>query len=114
MPSKLFDLSDKTCLVTGSARGLGNALAEGLAEAGATVVLNSLNPERLSSAATVLRQKGYIVHELPFDVTEEEAVQTAFARLDQSGITVDILASAASDYVSGQLIFVDGGLMAVL
>jgi NAD(P)-dependent dehydrogenase (short-subunit alcohol dehydrogenase family) len=51
MPSKLFDLSDRTCLVTGSARGLGNALAEGLAEAGATVVLNSLNPERLSSAA---------------------------------------------------------------
>ena len=95
MPSKLFDLSDRTCLVTGSARGLGNALAEGLAEAGATVVLNSLNPERLSSAAAVLRQKGYTVHELPFDVTEEEAVQNAFVRLDEGGITVDILVNNA-------------------
>jgi gluconate 5-dehydrogenase len=99
MSSKLFDLSDRTCLVTGSARGLGNALAEGLAEAGATIVLNSLNPERLSSAAAVLRQKGYTVHELPFDVTEEEAVQNAFARLDEGGITVDILVLSSTRHL---------------
>jgi gluconate 5-dehydrogenase len=41
MSSKLFDLSGRTGLVTGSARGLGNALAEGLAEAGGTIVLIS-------------------------------------------------------------------------
>jgi NAD(P)-dependent dehydrogenase (short-subunit alcohol dehydrogenase family) len=45
MPSKLFDLSDRTCLVTGSARGLGNALAAGLAEAGATVVVTEMTTE---------------------------------------------------------------------
>jgi gluconate 5-dehydrogenase len=95
MPSKLFDLSDRTCLVTGSARGLGNALAEGLAEAGATVVLNSLNAARLSLAASALRQKGYTVHELPFDVTDEEAVQNAFARLDEGGLSIDVLVNNA-------------------
>jgi gluconate 5-dehydrogenase len=91
----LIDLSGRTGLVTGSARGLGNALAEGLAEAGATIVLNGLNTARLSSAAAALRQKGYTVHEAPFDVTDEEAVQNAFARLDELGISVDILVNNA-------------------
>jgi gluconate 5-dehydrogenase len=91
----LIDLSGRTGLVTGSARGLGNALAEGLAEAGATIVLNGLNTARLSSAAAALRQKGYTVHGAPFDVTDEEAVQNAFARLDELGISVDILVNNA-------------------
>ena len=95
MSSKLFDLSGRTALVTGSARGLGNALAEGLAEAGATIVLNSLKTARLSLAAAALRQKGYTIHESPFDVTDEEAVQSAFARLDKVGISVDILVNNA-------------------
>jgi gluconate 5-dehydrogenase len=95
MSSQLFDLSGRTGLVTGSARGLGNALAEGLAEAGATIVLNSPNAARLSSAAATLRQKGYTIHEAPFDVTDEEAVQNAFTRLDAAGIAVDILVNNA-------------------
>ncbi|MFB8372127.1 SDR family NAD(P)-dependent oxidoreductase, partial [Pseudarthrobacter sp. NPDC055928] len=41
--SGLFDLSGRVGLVTGSSRGIGNALARALADAGATVVLNGIN-----------------------------------------------------------------------
>ncbi len=94
MASKLFDLSGRTSLVTGSSRGLGNALAEGLAAAGATLVLNGRDFE-LSTAAATLREKGHTVYEALFDVTDEEAVQNAFAQLDDAGIAVDILVNNA-------------------
>jgi gluconate 5-dehydrogenase len=54
MSSKLFDLSGRTALITGSTRGLGNALAQGLAEAGAAIVMNGRHPGRLSTAAAAL------------------------------------------------------------
>ena len=48
--SALFDLTGRTALVTGSSRGIGNALARALADAGATVVLNGITPDRLKAA----------------------------------------------------------------
>ena len=51
----LFDLAGRTALVTGSSRGLGRAMAEGLADAGAAIVLNGANADRLAAAATDLR-----------------------------------------------------------
>lgn len=95
MSAKLFDLSGRTALVTGSGRGLGNSYAEGLAEAGAAIVLNDLNPVQLAAAAAVLRGKGHIVYEAPFDVTDETAVKNAFAKLDAEGVAVDILINNA-------------------
>jgi gluconate 5-dehydrogenase len=95
MSSKLFDLSGRTALITGSTRGLGNALAQGLAEAGAAVVVNGRDAVQLSTAATAFRAKGYAVHEALFDVTDEKAVQDAFARLDEANIEVDILVNNA-------------------
>ena len=52
----LFDLSGRTALVTGSSRGLGRAMAEGLAEAGAALVLNGADAGRLAEAAGALRR----------------------------------------------------------
>lgn len=95
MPAKLFDLAGQTALVTGSSRGLGRAMAEGLAAAGAAVVLNGADPGRLATAAGELRGAGWTVHEAPFDVTNEAAVATAFERLDGQGIAVDILVNNA-------------------
>ena len=95
MSANLFDLTGRTALVTGSARGLGNGFAEGLAEAGAAVVVNGLDAARLAAAAGVLRGKGHTVYEAAFDVTSETAVQEAFAKLDAAGITVDILVNNA-------------------
>ena len=56
--SNLFDLTGRTALVTGSSRGLGLAIAEGLADAGAAVVLNGSDAGRLAAAAATLREQG--------------------------------------------------------
>ncbi len=95
MPSSLFDLTGHTALVTGSSRGLGRAMAEGLAAAGATVVLNGSDAGRLADAATAMRAAGHDVHESRFDVTDESAVEAAFAGFDAAGIAVDILVNNA-------------------
>jgi gluconate 5-dehydrogenase len=95
MASKLFDLTGRTALVTGSSRGLGRAMAEGLAEAGAAIVLNGADAGRLADAAAALRAAGHSVHEARFDVTDEAAVKAAFADLDARGIAVDILVNNA-------------------
>lgn len=95
MSHPLFDLSGRTALVTGSSRGLGHAIAEGLAQAGARLVLNGMDTGRLALAAAALRAKGHQVEEAAFDVTDEAAVCAAFARLDEAGIKVDILVNNA-------------------
>ena len=95
MAGSLFDLTGRTALVTGSSRGLGLAMAEGLAEAGAAVVLNGADAGRLAGAAAALRAAGHTVHEARFDVTDEAEVLAAFAGLDAKGIEVDILVNNA-------------------
>lgn len=95
MSLQLFDLSGCTALVTGSSRGLGRAMAEGMAAAGAAIVLNGSNPGRLAAAAAELRQVGYTVHEALFDVTDEAGITAAFEVLDAKGIAVDILVNNA-------------------
>lgn len=91
----LFDLSGRTALITGSSRGLGYAIAEGLAEAGAAVVLNGSNPANLSAAAATLKAKGHAVTEAAFDVTDEAAAASAFSGLDAAEVSIDILVNNA-------------------
>src|SRR4051794_41948776 len=59
MSQKLFDLTGRTALVTGSSRGLGRAIAEGLAKAGARLVVNGVDPARLEAAGAEARAGGY-------------------------------------------------------
>lgn len=93
--SGLFDLAGRTALVTGSSRGLGRAMAEGLAQAGAAVVLNGSDAERVREAAGALRGAGHDVHEAAFDVADEAGVVAAFERLDRQGVAVDIVVNNA-------------------
>jgi len=102
--TKMFDLTGKTALVTGSARGLGNAIAEGLAEAGATIILSDINPKTLNEAAERARAKGHTVHEAVFDVTDEKAVADTFADFDAKGIHVDILVNNAGIQIRSPLL----------
>lgn len=92
---KLFDLSGKTALVTGASGGLGLAIARGLAEAGAAIVLNGRNEAKLAAAAGPLRAAGHRVSTRAFDVTDEAAVQAAFDGLDAEGVDIDILINNA-------------------
>ncbi|HEV2677082.1 MAG TPA: SDR family oxidoreductase [Aliidongia sp.] len=95
MKGQLFDLAGRTALVTGSSRGLGRAMAEGLAVAGAAVVLNGADGTRLATAAAEMRAAGHTVHEARFDVTNEEEITAAFEALDAQGVAVDILVNNA-------------------
>ncbi|MBK1837156.1 SDR family oxidoreductase [Azospirillum sp. YIM B02556] len=95
LSNPLFDLTGKTALVTGSSRGLGRAMAEGLAAAGATVVLNGANPDRLAAATEEMRQAGRKVGSACFDITDEAAIVAAFERFDADGVAIDILVNNA-------------------
>lgn len=91
----MFDLSGKTALVTGSSQGIGFALARGLAESGARIVLNGRDTARLSKAADALRADGVDVHELAFDATESYAVGAAIDRHESGNGPIDILINNA-------------------
>ncbi|WP_435257309.1 SDR family oxidoreductase [Thioclava sp. FR2] len=95
MSLSLFDLSGRTALITGSSRGLGRAFAEGLAGAGARVILNGSDPDRLSLAAREMTDIGFSVLTSRFDVSDESAVKAAFSALDDQGVEVDILVNNA-------------------
>lgn len=90
-----FDLSGKTALITGSSAGIGLALAQGLAGAGAAVVLNARNATKLQAAAQALRDQGATAHAMPFDVTDATAVAAAVARIEEQIAPIDILVNNA-------------------
>ena len=91
----LFDLTEKTALITGSSQGIGFALARGLAEAGATVILNGRDTAKLDKAVETLRGEGHQAHPLPFDATDHGAVQKAVDGFEAEGRAIDILINNA-------------------
>jgi gluconate 5-dehydrogenase len=87
-----FDVSGRTALVTGSSRGIGRALAQGLVEAGCTVVLNGHDEERLEATrAEMAARTGGAVHAVAFDVTDPDAVESGVAAIEEQVGTLDIL-----------------------
>ncbi|SHN12793.1 SDR family oxidoreductase [Roseibium suaedae] len=95
MSISLFDLSGKTALITGSSRGLGRAFAEGLAGAGARIILNGIDEARLQQTASEMQGQGLNTLTAAFDVTNEAAVVAAFEAFDRDGVDVDILVNNA-------------------
>ncbi|MFW2542226.1 SDR family oxidoreductase [Primorskyibacter sp. 2E107] len=91
----LFDLSGRRALVTGSSMGIGLALARGLSQARANLVLNARNPERLEEAAESLRAEGASVDTLPFDVTDAKAARAAIDGYESANGAIDILVNNA-------------------
>lgn len=92
---KLFDLSGRIALVTGSAQGIGLALARGLAEAGARLVLNDVLQDRLDAAVTSLRADGYVADGILFDVTDEAQVEAGVADVEARVGHIEILVNNA-------------------
>ena len=95
MPSKLFDLSGKRALITGSSQGIGLGLAEGLADAGAEIILNGRDRTKLENAVASLQEKGFKVHGFDFDVTSEESVAAATSKIESDAGPIDILINNA-------------------
>jgi gluconate 5-dehydrogenase len=94
MHKNLFDLTGRRILITGSNGGIGYSLALGLAEHGATVILNGRNGEKLHATAELLREQGLSAEEARFDITDEAEVASGIALLDSPG-GVDVLINNA-------------------
>jgi gluconate 5-dehydrogenase len=91
----LFDLRGRTALVTGSSQGLGFALARGLAQAGAAIVLNGRDEKKLAAAAETLRGEGARVGVARFDVTDGAACASAITKIEAEFAPLDILVNNA-------------------
>ncbi|WP_328609219.1 SDR family oxidoreductase [Amycolatopsis sp. NBC_00345] len=96
MPS-VFDLTGRVALVTGSSRGIGLAIAEGLADAGATIVLNGLDPARLEDTRARLAQRfgDDRIAARAFDIVEEAAVAAAVESIETDVGAIDVLVNNA-------------------
>ncbi|BAT60715.1 gluconate 5-dehydrogenase [Variibacter gotjawalensis] len=90
-----FSLDGRIALITGGGQGLGLAIARGLAEAGAHVVLNGRNAERLEAAALSLRGDKLSAEALAFDATDETAVVAAIDTIARKHGRIDILVNNA-------------------
>jgi gluconate 5-dehydrogenase len=95
MASNLFDLTGRVALITGSSQGIGLALARGLAEADAKVVLNGRDRGKLESAAAALKDAGLSADLAAFDVADPAASAQAIARIEADVGPIDILVNNA-------------------
>ena len=90
-----FRLDGRLALVTGSSSGIGLALARGLGQAGAALVLNGRDAAKLAVTAATLRAEGLTVSEAAFDVTDAAASQAAVARIETEIGAIQILVNNA-------------------
>src|SRR5215469_16129002 len=95
MAFELFDLTGKRALVTGSSQGIGFAIAQGLADHGAEVVLNGRDRDKLAAAADRLATHGQKVSAMGFDVTNANAVAEGVSAIEASVGPIDILVNNA-------------------
>ncbi len=95
MTFPLFDLTGKLALITGSSQGIGLALAQGLAEHGAEVVINGRDQTKVDTAVKNLRDAGHKAHASYFDVTDIEAVKAGVDAIEREIGPTEILINNA-------------------
>lgn len=91
---KLFDLSGKTAFISGATHGLGMAMATGLAEAGASIIISSTSSEKLNQALADYKSKGFNASGVVLDVTNDEQVASVTSNI-LSERQVDVLVNNA-------------------
>lgn len=90
-----FALDGRLAIITGSSQGIGLALARGLAEHGAKVILNGRNEATVRAAAQALQAEGHSAFEAVFDVTDPEAARIEIGRIEAKIGALDILVNNA-------------------
>jgi len=95
MSLELFDLKGKVALVTGGTHGLGMAIAKGLGNAGAKIVVNDIFQKKLDDAKAEYAKDGLDVATYNFNVTDEEAVIKGISTIEKEVGPIDILVNNA-------------------
>jgi len=103
MDKNLFDLDSKTALITGSGQGIGFALAEGLGQAGARIILNDRNKGRLEKSVQKLNRLGIKTTGALFDVRDEKSINREIRKIQNEKGTIDILINNAGIQIRGPL-----------
>ena len=93
---KLFDLSGKVAIVTGSSRGIGRAIAEGFAEAGARVVISARNQAPCDEVAAAIREKGGEAIAVTARISDQAQLENLVTRTRQEWGRIDILVCNAA------------------
>ncbi|MDZ7691138.1 MAG: gluconate 5-dehydrogenase [Balneolaceae bacterium] len=93
--SDLFNLEGKRAFVTGATHGLGMAMAKGLAEAGAELIINGTTPPRMDNALEEYKNEGYKAHGFIFDVTKENKAEEYIDKIENEIGPIDILVNNA-------------------
>ncbi len=91
----LFDLTGKRALITGGVHGLGMAMAKGLGDAGAELIINNNEPEMLAKAKAEYEADGYKVSTYVFDVTDDKEVEKSIEQIEKEVGPIDILINNA-------------------
>jgi gluconate 5-dehydrogenase len=91
----LFDLRGKSALVTGGTQGIGMAIARALGEAGASVIVNARNPDKMEHAVMELCASGIDAKGSLFDITDAGQVKAAIDAIENNMGPVDILVNNA-------------------
>lgn len=91
----LFNIEGKRILITGSTSGIGNVLAEGLAQAGAFVILNGRTEKNVDQAVKSFMARGYKTSGAAFDITKAEEVELRIAELESDLGPIDVLVNNA-------------------
>lgn len=91
-----FDLTGRVALITGGSRGIGLAIAEGLASAGAVSVISNRNAQQGEEAAQKIRQKGLKAKAFPVDVTQRRSLEDLVAGTLKEFGRIDILVNSAA------------------
>ncbi len=96
MSTSLFDLTGKVALITGATHGLGMAMAKGIGQAGAMVIINgNSSQEKIDNAVAAFKAEGIQAFGYRFDVTDEEEVQNAIERIENEVSPINILVNNA-------------------
>lgn len=95
MDMKNFRLDGKIALITGASYGIGFAIAEGMASAGATIVFNDINQDLVDKGLAAFKAAGITAHGYVCDVTNEDQVTELIAKIEKEVGIVDILVNNA-------------------
>lgn len=95
MTTSLFNLNGKRALITGGTQGIGEAIAKGLGQAGATVLINARNEQKLNDCILKMSAEGINAEGFAFDITDTVAVRNAIDAIEKVSGPIDILVNNA-------------------